>query len=434
VICDLAASQHAGVDDAADAALVAGFANAVRQWRAATGRTSSDLKTLREAVWSYWELPRLPKPLIRGKYPTSVPWSRAARERYRSGARGGLVIEHGIPMTLLLQRLLALPQLNADAARQLLAQARPHAVITEEENRALAAAGVATGEPAGGSESGDLFARYRHAGLEVDGFRSLAAEVLESSSETARDWREQPVELVRSRGGVKAVVDAKRNVMLAPGQQWPPPELKRKLGGGRGATAFDEPARQLLTAGLGCKYCRLQSLHSEDAVTWSFFGTLLGAHVATRAACLNWLMAQAQLPQTENASCEISLWKHLSAPGWKKGGRSELDACLLGEQVVVFAEAKWRSPEGTGQGKAKETQLEIRRRWFREFGTDRYGPRAQVVLGLYWKTPVEPESPPDTAQLFTRQLSWAALANCPHHPQRHEFARYLKWRGAHSQA
>jgi hypothetical protein len=165
-----------GRDDQADAALVAAVANAVREWRATTGSTRGDLKLLREAVWFYWERPRLPRPLVRGKYPTTVLWSVDARAAYHADTKRspGLVIEHTHPMTLLLEELLATPGLDADAARELLSRRVDFVVITADENRRLEAAGVSRQLVKGTS---DQLARYRKACLDTAGFKPLSDEL-----------------------------------------------------------------------------------------------------------------------------------------------------------------------------------------------------------------------------------------------------------------
>lgn len=130
-------------NDLADAALVAAVANGLREWRALTGTTKGSLKPLREAVWFYWQHPRLPRPLVRSKYPTTVPWSSAARSAFRADPQrtGGLVIEHSYPIALLLDELLTAPELDAEVALRLLRRCRDFVVITVEENRSGAGEG-----------------------------------------------------------------------------------------------------------------------------------------------------------------------------------------------------------------------------------------------------------------------------------------------------
>ena len=160
--------------DRADAQLVVDIARALRTWEQATGTTAL-LRPLREAIWFYWERPRLPKPLVRGKYPESAPWSRRARELHLYGdSRGELVIEHAAPMKLLMRRLIDDPRLDAERCRAALAAGGRWVVITREENKRLAAAGVANRMPPGNADdTDDPWRRHRHAGLDVDAFRPL---------------------------------------------------------------------------------------------------------------------------------------------------------------------------------------------------------------------------------------------------------------------
>lgn len=167
----LAASKPEAQDDLADAALIAAVANAVAEWRAARQRDRSDLKLLREAVWYYWERPRLPRPLIAGKYPRSVLWSAAARAAHDENPKrpGGLVIEHSRPTTLILNELLMSAPLDASRALAILVSAGNFVVISREENSALERAGVGRS----GWNEDDPLARYRVAGLDVTGFQRL---------------------------------------------------------------------------------------------------------------------------------------------------------------------------------------------------------------------------------------------------------------------
>jgi hypothetical protein len=150
----------------ADAAVIAAVANALRDWSAATGKAPV-MKPLREAVWFYWESPRLPRPLIRSKYPRNVPWSALAREAHIKDGRGAaLEIEHTLPMRMLQQQMLDAPTLDAAAVQEILAAGGQWVVLTQEEARALANAGVASDVASGD----DPWSRYHAAGLDTLGF------------------------------------------------------------------------------------------------------------------------------------------------------------------------------------------------------------------------------------------------------------------------
>ncbi len=71
-----------------------------------THRPAERIWVLREAKWFLWERPRLPKPLVRSKYPTTHPWSPAAAARHQEGLRDGLVFEHLEARVLLLADML----------------------------------------------------------------------------------------------------------------------------------------------------------------------------------------------------------------------------------------------------------------------------------------------------------------------------------------
>ena len=73
----------------------------------ASGRHAGTTHVVRQALWSLWELPRLPRPLVQGRYPVIYPWSAAARAAYEANAKApkggrGLVLEHVRPRNILI--------------------------------------------------------------------------------------------------------------------------------------------------------------------------------------------------------------------------------------------------------------------------------------------------------------------------------------------
>lgn len=90
------------------------------------------------------------------------------------------------------------------------------------------------------------------------------------------DWNGRTVSVARSKGGVKAVSHPYDNLVRTGIANWPPPEIVQKLYKSRQSRAFEGKDLETATSGLGY-YCDLQSLHSEDAITWSVFGTIARA-------------------------------------------------------------------------------------------------------------------------------------------------------------
>ncbi len=124
------------------------------------------------------------------------------------------------------------------------------------------------------------------------------------------DWNGRAIEAAQSRGNVVAVADFSDNLMRLESALWPTAAVLQKLcRNPRHEEAFDGQARQLLTERLGF-YSDLQSLHSEDAITWSFFGTLSMASPVKRTAFLNWLLKRIELPANEK-DCTIELWRRI---------------------------------------------------------------------------------------------------------------------------
>lgn len=138
-------------------------------------RNAGTSHVAREALWSFWERPRLPGPLVQSKYPRPYPWSPAARALLTThGARPsggwGLILEHLTPRNVLTRDLIehvdeiGVPQLIEVLSTRLVA-----AVVTREEDKALANAGVGIAAPVG-ADPADVWARYRAAGFDPELF------------------------------------------------------------------------------------------------------------------------------------------------------------------------------------------------------------------------------------------------------------------------
>jgi hypothetical protein len=249
------------------------------------------------------------------------------------------------------------------------------------------------------------------------------------------DWNGRAVLSARSRGGIVALADFNDNLIRVPGVPWPPPAIVQKLYESRQSRAFDGEELALVTGGLGI-YSDLQSLNSEDAITWSYFGPVSAADSQQRASVLNWLIGRLGLPWTDSTGCSVDLWRRIPHPDKSLPGGPELDVVLDGDRCVVFVEAKWGSGEGRRQGVAKDkTQLQLRREFLAKHGPRIYGPaRAFVVLAVVLAGELEQQPPADAGGVSTRTITWANLSECPVHPCREEFEAYYRWKVQWSRA
>jgi hypothetical protein len=126
--------------------------------------------------------------------------------------------------------------------------------------------------------------------------------------ETIENWQGQRTEVARSRGGVLAVADPWNNVIRTGVKPWPPPELIQKTYESRQVRAYSDLERVVAISQMGF-YSDLQSLHSEDAITWSIFGPVAYAAASVRRAFVKELLELIDVRgSSENA--RVWLWRH----------------------------------------------------------------------------------------------------------------------------
>lgn len=141
------------------------------------------LRLVREAVWFLWEQPRLPRPLVRDKYPLAYPWSPGAQEVIEAAPKSygrppfggwGLVIEHLYPRELMIHDLVELvisTRPPAQAVVELLSSRVMAAVVRRDEDMQLMARREL---PRGwASYDSDPWLRYRDAQFELGDFAAV---------------------------------------------------------------------------------------------------------------------------------------------------------------------------------------------------------------------------------------------------------------------
>jgi hypothetical protein len=237
--------------------------------------------------------------------------------------------------------------------------------------------------------------------------------------------------VARSAGGVMATLHPYDNLSRGEVAPWPPPEIIQKLYASerwRGAT--DEDDRAVRTA-LG-HYCDLQSINSEDAITWSFFGPLVYAPPEVRTQFAHKLMQLVrEKPGAEPAS--IWLWRRVPHPE-KPGstGGPEIDVGIHVGDLVVLGEAKWNSAVGRGQGVEKNrSQLDLRRAYCAGLGLKALSEvRRWIILGIGRTANILDEydgkSPQD--EVLVHNLSWTQLLDAVEPVRRAELRAYLEWK------
>jgi hypothetical protein len=243
------------------------------------------------------------------------------------------------------------------------------------------------------------------------------------------DWRGRQIRVARSSGGVTAVANPWDNLIATGIRPWPPPEIIQKIYQSRQVRAFRDVEQSTATEELGF-YSDLQSLHSEDAITWSVFGPVIYAPASVRAAFVRELLALIDIDASEKA--HVWLWRRLPHPDTLVPGGPEIDFGIQTEDVFLLGEAKWRSAIGRAQGVNRDKdQLVLRREFCEKYGRKLLpNVRRFVVLGVSWKGGLVPRADTEAegVMLHSRDVTWEAVVGLGSHPCADELRGYLRWK------
>ena len=242
-----------------------------------------------------------------------------------------------------------------------------------------------------------------------------------------RDWNGKEIACARSKGGVLVLAHPLDNLISTGCSPWPPPEILQKLCQSRQVRAFQGDQLTICKSGVGY-YCDLQSLHSEDAITWSVFGTAARAQRRLFQVWLADLLKLLKISEASSEQPEIFLWRRIPHPDTLVSGGPEIDVGIITENALIFCEAKWQSQVGTAQGKKKDKdQIQLRGEFLKKYGVKLY-PQAAVlaVVGLS----LFPNSFLNTApgDVLFRSATWEDVCSLPSHPYGDEVRRYFQWK------
>jgi hypothetical protein len=248
------------------------------------------------------------------------------------------------------------------------------------------------------------------------------------------DWNGRYIQIARSKGGVSAVADPWHNVIQSGLYPWPPAELLQKVYQSRQVRAFSTNELLVVTKELGF-YSDLQSLHSEDAITWSVFGPLIYVESKIREEFVRKLLELINVPG-HSTGARVWLWRRLPHPETLVPGGPEIDFGIQTEDVFLLGEAKWRSDLGRKQGRGRDKdQVQLRKEFCEKYG-QRLLPATRhfVVLGvskdggLVSRVDTEIEG----VHLSARDITWHSIASIESHPCAQELRSYLAWKIKHS--
>lgn len=251
------------------------------------------------------------------------------------------------------------------------------------------------------------------------------------------DWLNRPIKLARSAGGVYAFENPWDGVIRGDVTPWPPPELVQKLYRSRQQRAYRDEDLATATATHGY-YADLQSIHSEDAVTWSLFGPLAYSCSAVRSAYVADLCSFLFGKDQERIAAHLWLWRRLPHPDTLVSGGAEIDFGIQTPRLLLLGEAKWLSQIGAAQGvDGTKDQIQLRVDFCEKYGPKLYpGVERFVVLlvSMCLGTLTKVQRDLSSERVIVTEATWDQIGMLTSNPWREEFLAHLSWRQAHSQS
>lgn len=239
------------------------------------------------------------------------------------------------------------------------------------------------------------------------------------------------LQVARSAGGVLVTTAPRHNLVVFGDAPAAAPEILQKSSASlrfRGLTEEDDRAAR---ATLGF-YSDLQSLNSEDAITWSVFGNLAYLPGIDRHVVWTRILERIGEPPLESIPT-CWLWRRLPHPEKpESNGGPEIDFGCLARDTLILGEAKWNSPLGARQGINKDrSQLDLRVDYLERLAPKVF-PEAKrrVVLGVGRRADLFC----DSTAIGVHCLTWDDVIACFEGNLREELRRYLAWKVEHSTA
>ncbi len=248
---------------------------------------------------------------------------------------------------------------------------------------------------------------------------------------TLQNWNGKRINCAHSKGGVLVLSHPFDNLISTNCSPWPSSEILQKLYQSRQTRAFEGNELVACTSGIGY-YCDLQSIHSEDAITWSVFGTIAHSSQETLEAWLADLFLILGLKDIQTKNAEIFLWRRIPHPDILVPGGPEIDVGIMTENALVLGEAKWQSSTGTRQGKNKDKdQIQLRGEFLAKYGPVLFSEHSHfVVLGISLYTWAFADTTPE--EVIFRQITWEEICSLGTHPLSDEVGRYFEWKEIYS--
>jgi hypothetical protein len=259
------------------------------------------------------------------------------------------------------------------------------------------------------------------------------------SSMKMLDWNGYEMEVAESRDRVQAACYHHRNLIQSACAVLEPAEVIQKLVRSRHARDFGWEERKKLKQGLGY-YCDLQSLHSEDAITWSVFGTVAHCEEAIRVRWTRELFSALGLKSQTPEHSEITLWRRVPHPEVLTDKGPEIDFSVITEDTILLAENKWTAKIDRHQGRNRDKdQIEMRLEFLKRYGQtisylNRESQKPEFKNQVVLLVTIDPHPIEDKwlqEGIEMRSTTWEQVCSLESHPFADEVGRYYRWKLEH---
>ena len=245
------------------------------------------------------------------------------------------------------------------------------------------------------------------------------------------NWLGKNVGISQSKGGVYALQNPYDNFVRGDVNPWPPSEIVQKLYKSTHQNAFLNEELETLISTLSY-YSDLQSIHSEDAITWSVFGTASYFPLVDRNEFVYDFLNLSGFNTSDIKHSEISLWRRLPHPETLVSGGPEIDFLIHTNDTIVLGEAKWMSPIGKRQGINKDrNQIQLRMDFLKKYG-DKIYPDVNNFIVIELNASKDFNETIETGNVSYSSISWEEVCQLTSHKYHKELQLYLSWKKLHS--
>lgn len=239
------------------------------------------------------------------------------------------------------------------------------------------------------------------------------------------NWNNEEIDIARSKGGKACVCNYEDNLIIPNNCIWPNPDILKKLYANKRPN-FNSQEYNALSNKLGF-YCDLQSLRSEDAITWSVFGTLTCFPKSDQLHFIDSLLEILNINEKMGDKCEMQLWSRIAHPDTLVSGGPELDFLIIGENHVIFGESKWGSKIAENQGINKDkSQITLRKEYLKIYGGKIF-PRVKYRIVLLVNNEPDNVKYDDDKEVIIRSVSWDTICKM-NHPMGDKINKYFNWK------